>query len=88
MSNILSQNYKDAPAVSTELVKFLSINTSGEAVDTLIVQGKDLKLNMSELTKKFSMAAKEVGTAGNKLDKVTNEISGLKKRMNKVESKK
>ena len=38
MTQIVAQNYKDAPVVSTELVKFLSMNTSVEAVDKLTEQ--------------------------------------------------
>ena len=36
MTLVVGQNYKDAPAVSTELVKVLSMNTSVEAVDRLV----------------------------------------------------
>ena len=33
MSEISALDYRDSPVVSTELVKFLSLNTSVEAVD-------------------------------------------------------
>ena len=49
MALIQSQNYKGAPAVSTELVKFLSMNTSVEAVDKLIEQGAEFKTNFSDI---------------------------------------
>ena len=41
MALILTKNYWDAPAVSTELVKFLSMNTSVEAVDKLVDQMRE-----------------------------------------------
>ena len=88
MALILTKNYRDAPAVSTELVKFLSMNTSVEAVDRLVEQGKELNINMATMTKSVASVSKDCGTVGNNVDKLKNEISKLKKRLAKLESKK
>ena len=88
MALILSQNYKDAPAVSTELVKFLSMNTSAQAVDTLVEQCKDFKAQITELNKSLTQVRKEAGTVGNKNDKLTGEMTALTKRLVKLEQAK
>ena len=88
MSLILSKNFKDAPAVSTELVKFLSMNTSVEAVDKLTEQTGGFSSAISELTKNVASVRKDGGTIGNKADKLSSELSDLKKRLTKLEQKK
>ena len=77
--------YKDAPAVSMELVKFLSMNTSVEAVDSLVAQTAGFKSTINELTKSLAQVRKEAGTVGNKNDKLSSEVSDLKKRLSKLE---
>lgn len=59
MAAIFNKDYKDAPAVFTELVKFLSMNTSVDVVDRLVDQVQDIKANLSNLTKKFNSVDKE-----------------------------
>ena len=88
MALILAKNYRDAPAVSTELVKSLSMNTSVEAVDKLVEQMREVLTNNTTMTKAVSSVSKDSGTIGNNVDKLKNEISELKKRLLKVESKK
>ena len=49
MGVIISHNFKDHPAVSTELVKYLSTNTAVELVDNLIESADIMKSEMMEL---------------------------------------
>ena len=54
MNNIQTADYRDFPVVSTELVKFLSLNTSVEAVDRLETVTNTLALSFGEINKSFS----------------------------------
>ena len=60
MQDILDKNFEDHPAVSQELVKFLSLNTSVEAVYSL--------------TKKMSLAESKVQQTEGKLKLETSVI--------------
>ena len=51
MPLILEQSYKDAPEVSTKLIKFLSTNASIEAVDKLVEQAWVFKVSIVEQNK-------------------------------------
>ena len=88
MQKVMEDNFKDSPAVSTELVKFLSMNTSVEAVDRLTEQSSEFKTAIAELTKKLAGVGKDGGTVGNKVDRMSNEIGELKKRLKALETKK
>ena len=84
---VVEQNYKDAPAVSTELVKFLSMNTSVEAVDRLVEQATDWNISFGDMSRKVQGASTTSATVGNKCDQLKNEVAELKKRLLKLESK-
>ena len=88
MTLILGQNYKDSPVVSTELVKFLSMNTSVEAVDKLVEQTATFQLSFVEMKNKLNTVVKDCGTVGNKVDQVKNEVTAVKARVLKLENKK
>ena len=88
MALVVNHNFKDSPAVSAELVKFLSMNTSVEAVDQLTSQMLEFKNQFSDMNRKVTSAGKEAGTVGNKYDKLVSEINELKKRVKKLEDKK
>ena len=88
MAAIVSHNYKDAPVVSTELVKFLSMNTSVEAVDKLDERCHKLEEVSESIGKKVTSTLKDCGTVGNKVDRYHSEIVELKKRIQKLEAKK
>ena len=85
MAVIISQHYKDAPTVSTELVKFLSMNTWVEAVDRLGEQTAGFKATIVDLTKSLAYVRKENGNFGNKNDKMSTEVNDLKRRLMKLE---
>ena len=87
MTVIVGQNYKDAPAVSTELVKFLSMNTSVEAVDKLVEQSAEWKTAFGDMSREVRGAATTSSTVGNKCDQLKHEIAELKKRLVKLEQK-
>ena len=56
------QKYKDAPAVSTELVKFLSMSKSIDPVEKLVDQMNGFKAPISELAKSLASVSKYGGT--------------------------
>ena len=85
---ILEQSYKDPPAVSTGLVKYLSMNTSIEVVDDFVSQRQGFKTCIVESTKSVTSVRKDGGAVGNKADKLTNEVNEVKERLTKVEQKK
>ena len=72
MTLILAKDYRDAPAVSTELVKFLSMNTSMEAVYKLVEQMREVLTNSTTMTKAVSSVSKDSGSIGNNVDKLKN----------------
>ena len=88
MIEIVGQNYKDSPVVSTELVKFLSMNTSVEAVDKLTEQGAILKTSIEEMQRKLNSVTKDCGTVGNKAESTKSELTSVKARVLKLENKK
>ena len=88
MSEIAALDYRDSPIVSTELVKFLSLNTSVEAVEKLERQSETFTSSVKDLTKEVSMTAKSAHSAANKADELKKVIESLRKRIDKLESKK
>ena len=88
MTLVLTKNYNDAPAVSTELVKFLSMNTSVEAVDRLTDQSREFQTTVSTMPKSVASVVKDCGTVGNTVDKLKSEINQLITRLSKLEAKK
>ena len=80
MCEIKNLNFKDHPSVNAELVKFLSLNTSVEAVDKL-------QLDYVELSKNTTATCKSLNTLGNKLDTSSSLLADLKKRVTALEKK-
>ena len=87
MSEVAAADYRDSPVVSTELVKFLSLNTSVEAVDKLESKAAELTSSISTLTKDITSASKSVGSVGNKTDELKKVVESLRKRIEKLEKK-
>ena len=87
MTQIVAQNYKDAPVVSTELVKFLSMNTSVEAVDKLTEQTATFRTSIEEMQRRLNAVVKDCGTVGNKVDSGKTELTAVKVRVLKLENK-
>ena len=55
MNDIQTADYRDSPVVSTELVKFLSLNTSVEAADKLDSVTDRLSSMFGDINKIFQL---------------------------------
>ena len=84
MSEISSVNFADHPAVSTELVKFLSLNTAIEAVDQLVSKTSTLETSVCQMQKDVGGAVRTITTVGNKHDTLSTQVKELTKRVNKL----
>ena len=87
MSEVLSFQFRNHPVVSTELVKFLSLNTSVEAVNKLTAQHITFQTELKDLKKEVKEAKGNSSTNGNKVTEFGPKISALIKRVDKVEAK-
>ena len=87
MSEIAKVDYSDSPVVSTELVKFLSLNTTVEAVDKLEAQSVKLESDMKQCTKEVAGTTKSIMRVGNKSDELKKIVTALQKRIGKLEKK-
>jgi hypothetical protein len=81
-------NYKDDPTVSSELVKFLAVNTGYEALDVLKVKMQTVETDLAALKKEAAAATKTAHTATNKCDEIKNICDLLIKRVAKLEGQK
>ena len=84
MSEISSVNFADHPAVSTELVKFLSLNTAIDSVDQLISKTSTMEAALCSVQKDLGGATKTITTVGNKHDSLNTQVKDLIKRVNKL----
>ena len=87
MSEIEQLDFENHPAISTELVKFLSMHTSVEAVEKLQTQHTDMTADMKDLRKEVGLAAKNSSTNGNKVTEFGPKLTALLKRVEKLEKK-
>ena len=87
MSEISAVNFTYHPAVSIELVKFLSLNTSVEAVDTLIQKAETMSTNVSSLQRGVAGAVKATTTVGNKQESMSAQLKELAKQVKKFSDK-
>ena len=85
MNEISECNFQDHPAVSQELVKFLSLNTSVEAVDTLTSKMKVTEAKVSSLESDTKGAVKTAATVGNRCDTLATQLKDVMKRVVKLE---
>ena len=70
MNDIASVDYRDWPIVSTELVNFLSLNTSVEAVDKLKIVTDELSDSFRDIIKNFTTQTKSLQSIGKKHDEL------------------
>ena len=68
MGLISSMNFSNHPAMSTELVKFLLLNTLVEAVDKLTEQAESMISRVISLQRELTGVTKSNTTVGNKYD--------------------
>lgn len=87
MAEISSMNFTDYPAVSTELVKFLSLNTSVEAVDKLTEKSETMGVTVSALQRDVVGAVKTATTVGNKQENLASQLKELTKQVTKLSNK-
>ena len=89
MQEISNCNFLDHLLVSQELVKFLSLHTSVEAVDTLNTNMGKVESKLSSLESDVKGAGKTATTVGKKCDDLQNEVKELGERIKnwKSESK-
>ena len=71
MAKISAFNFSNHPAVSTELVKFISLNTSVEAVNKLTEKSELMSTTISTLQKDMARAVRTATTVGKKQDSLT-----------------
>ena len=67
------------------MVKFLSLNTSVEAVDRLESQSSTLKDDMKQMTKDVTTTTRAAHSVGNKRDELKKVVDSVKKRIEKFE---
>ena len=80
-------HYKDDPTVSSELVKFLAVNTGYETLDVLTVKMKVVETELAAVKKEAAAATKTAHSASNKADEMKKFYDLLLKRVVKLESK-
>ena len=87
MAEILGYQFKNHPVVSTELVKFLSLNTSVEAVDKLTLQHISFQQEIKALKTELGAVQRNSSTNGNKVTEFGPKLTALVKRVEKIESR-
>ena len=85
MGKIAADDYRDSPVVSSELVKFLSLNTNVEAVDKIEAQSAELNGVVKQLNKDVTSTTKSMASIGNKADELKKVVEGLRRRIEKLE---
>jgi hypothetical protein len=88
MSAFKKHGFKHHPAVASELVKFLAVNTSFEIIERLDQKVLTMDKELNELKKSVAGALKTAGTVGNSNDAFKLSLTKLEKRMTTLESRK
>ena len=84
MSEIAAVDYRDSPVVSTKLVKFLSLNTSVEAVDKLETVTGELSESFKYITKTVTAQVKSLHSVGNKHDELKKTVEAMRRMLEKL----
>jgi hypothetical protein len=87
MSRIRKYNFKDDPVVSSELVKFLTVNTGFEVVEQLSLKMKTLEESNKELSIKANSNLKTATNSAAKVAELTKSMTTLEKRVKDLEKK-
>jgi hypothetical protein len=80
-------SFKNHPSIVIELVKFLAINTSFEAIDKLTTKAAYLELEVVDYKNQMAAAVKSAASAANKVDEAKKASDLLPKRLTKFEDK-
>ena len=78
MSDIQAVDYRDSPVVSTELFKFLSLNTAVDVVDRLEVQSGNLVGEVKQISNEMRQASRVATTVGNKGDELKKAVDAIR----------
>ena len=87
MGDIQAVDYRDSPVVSTELAKFLSLNTAVDAVDRLDETSEKLVEDVKQISTDLKLATKSVSSVGNKGDELKKAVDAIRKRVDKLENR-
>ena len=85
MVEIRDLDFKNHLVVSTELVKFLSLNTSVEAIDKLKESTKTLLDDIKDLKKETGLNTKSTSTLGHNITAVEGKVTAISKCVAKLE---
>ena len=85
MQQITECSFSDHPAVSQELMKFLSMNTSMEAVDVLTNKMKNLEDKLTKGDADMKGVTKSSSILGNILDELNKQMKDMLKWVQKLE---
>eukprot|EP00978_Attheya_sp_CCMP212_P001946 scaffold4045_cov32-Attheya_sp.AAC.2 len=77
LPGIKANQYQNDPVVSSELVKFLVINTSFEAIDSLQKTVSELETKLSAASKLIHVSDKAAQSASNKSDETKHMCDAL-----------
>ena len=85
MARYKRHNYKDDPSVSSELVKFLAINTGYKVLENLSTKVAEMEQVVAAMQKETSLATKSAMSAANRADEAKKLCDALIKRVTKLE---
>jgi hypothetical protein len=88
MESFKSAAFIDHPSISSEYVKFLSVNTGIEAIHKLEATVSTLQDQAVVQAKAVRDATTAASSASNKADEAKRLVAALEKRLSKLESKK
>jgi len=88
MMSISSCNFKNSPIITSELSKFLALNSNLEIVEAIQSKVKTMESENASIKKDVKSAANAAHTASNKWDSTYKSIiDDLKKRVKSLESR-
>ena len=85
MQEIQKLNFENHPEVSTELVKFLAVNTEFQSIQNLQNDVKTIQTDFSAIRKEISSLVKAQQTTSNKVDQLKSEASALAKKVKSLD---
>ena len=88
MNTIRKVGLKNHPVVSSELVKFLAVNTEYQSIKDLQTLTTELKDSVKDVDKHATSSIKAASTASNRIDSLQDDLKALTARLKKLEDKK
>ena len=85
MSSIRERGFENDVSVSSELVKYLAINTEFDTIKRLALENASLKEEINSLKKDLQSSIKTASTLANKVDNVKVQVDNQNKRLKAVE---